>query len=138
MAAKKEPENAVNEAGTEKTYRMEDVRAMVAAMLAEEKAKAAEAEAEAEIQAKAQREQDAARMEELVEIKLFKDNGKYKDDVFVSVNGETIAIKRGERVKIKRKFAEVLENSDHQDQETARLIEEKSSEGRKAWAEMDK
>lgn len=134
MAAKKEPENAVNAAGTEKTYRMEDVRAMVAAMLAEEKAKAAEAEA----QAKAQREQDAARMEELVEIKLFKDNGKYKDDVFVSVNGETIAIKRGERVKIKRKFAEVLEHSDHQDQETARLIEEKSSEGRKAWAEMDK
>lgn len=134
MAAKKEPENAVNAAGTEKTYSMEDVRAMVAAMLAEEKAKAAEAEA----QAKAQREQDAARMEELVEIKLFKDNGKYKDDVFVSVNGETIAIKRGERVKIKRKFAEVLENSDHQDQETARLIEEKSSEGRKAWAEMDK
>ena len=134
MAAKKEPENAVNAAGTENTYSMEDVRAMVAAMLAEEKAKAAEAEA----QAKAQREQDAARMEELVEIKLFKDNGKYKDDVFVSVNGETIAIKRGERVKIKRKFAEVLENSDHQDQETARLIEEKSSEGRKAWAEMDK
>ena len=134
MAAKKESENAANEAGTEKTYRMEDVRAMVAAMLAEEKAKAAEAEA----QAKAQREQDAARMEELVEIKLFKDNGKYKDDVFASVNGETIAIKRGERVKIKRKFAEVLENSDHQDQETARLIEEKSSEGRKAWAEMDK
>ena len=134
MAAKKEPENAVNAAGTENTYSMEDVRAMVAAMLAEEKAKAAEAEA----QAKAKREQDAARMEELVEIKLFKDNGKYKDDVFVSVNGETIAIKRGERVKIKRKFAEVLENSDHQDQETARLIEEKSSEGRKAWAEMDK
>lgn len=134
MAAKKEPENAVNEASAEKTYRMEDVRAMVAAMLAEEKAKAAEAEA----QAKAQREQDAAHMEELVEIKLFKDNGKYKDDVFVSVNGETIAIKRGERVKIKRKFAEVLEHSDHQDQETARLIEEKSSEGRKAWAEMDK
>ena len=134
MAAKKESENAANEASTEKTDRMEDVRAMVAAMLAEEKAKAAEAEA----QAKAKREQDAARMEELVETKLFKDNGTYKDDVFVSVNGETIAIKRGERVKIKRKFAEVLENSDHQDQETARLIEEKSSEGRKAWAEMDK
>ena len=94
MAAKKESENAASEASTEKTYRMEDVRAMVAAMLAEEKAKAAEAEAKA----KAQREQDAARMEELVEIKLFKDNGKYKDDVFVSVNGETIAIKRGDRI----------------------------------------
>ena len=67
-----------------------------------------------------------AYMEELVEVKLFKDNGKYKDDVFVSVNGETIALKRGERVKIKRKFAEVLDNSDRQDYETSKLIEAES------------
>ena len=132
MAAKKEPDNAANEASTEKTYRMEDVRAMVAAMLAEEKAKAAEAEA----QAKAQRERDAARMEELVEIKLFKDNGKYKDDVFVAVNGENCVIKRGERVQIKRKFAEVLDHSEHQDYETSLLIEQKTREGAKALSEM--
>lgn len=75
-------------------------------------------------------------MNELVEVKLFKDNNKYKEPVFVGVNGETIAIERGVRVKIKRKFAEVLDNSDNQDYETSMLIEAKSSEGRKAIAEM--
>ena len=74
--------------------------------------------------------EDKAKGEELVEIKLFKDTGKYKDDVFVGCNGEAIAIKRGERVKIKRKFAEILDNSEHQDYETAQMIEQKSGE----WA----
>ena len=36
-----------------------------------------------------------ARMNEEVEIKLFRDNDKYKDPVFVGCNGETIAIERG-------------------------------------------
>ena len=44
-------------------------------------------------------------MEEYVTVKLFKDNGKYKDDVFVAVNGEGCNIPRGIPVKIKRKFA---------------------------------
>ena len=64
---------------------------------------------------------------EYVEVKLFKDNDKYSSDVFVSVNGETCLIKRGERVKIKRKFAEVLDESDIQDYETAKLIERETS-----------
>ena len=72
---------------------------------------------------KAEREKRKEYWNELVEVKLFKDNNKYKDDVFVSVNGENCLIKRGERVKIKRKFAEVLEQSDMQDAQTARLIE---------------
>ena len=69
-----------------------------------------------------------AYMNEEVEVKLFKDNGKYKDPVFVGCNGETIAIERGARVKIKRKFAEILDNSEHQDYETALLVERKSAE----------
>ena len=73
-----------------------------------------------------------AYMNEEVEIKLFKDNGKYKDDVFVGCNGETIAIRRGEKVRIKRKFAEILDHSEHQDYETACLIEAKSAEFEKA------
>ena len=116
-----------------------DVQAEIAKMLAQAKAEAdrimeearkaaspnaVSAERAAEIAA------DKERGEELVEIKLFKDTGKYKDDVFVGCNGETIAIKRGERVKIKRKFAEILDNSEHQDYETAQLIEQKSGE----WA----
>lgn len=76
----------------------------------------------------AEREAELARGEELVEVKLFKDNDKYKEPVFVGVNGETIAIERGVRVQIKRKFAEVLDNSDKQDYETAKLIERKTDE----------
>lgn len=118
------------------------VQAQMAAMLAE--AKAAKAEAEkllAEAKAATGKnpgmteEELAAHkayMEEEVEIKLFKDNGKYKDDVFVGCNGDTIAIKRGERVKIKRKYAEILDNSEHQDYETACLIEAKSAEFERA------
>ena len=76
----------------------------------------------------AEREAELARCEELVEVKLFKDNDKYKEPVFVGVNGEAIAIERGVRVQIKRKFAEVLDNSDKQDYETAKLIERKTDE----------
>ena len=77
---------------------------------------------------------DKARGEELVEIKLFKGDGKYKEDVFVSVNGENCVIQRGKRVKIKRKFAEVLDHSEHQDYETDQLIERMV--GEKKLAEM--
>ena len=73
-------------------------------------------------------EERKAYWNELVEVKLFKDNNKYKDDVFVSVNGENCVIKRGEKVKIKRKFAAVLDSSDLQDYETSLLIEKKSNE----------
>ena len=72
---------------------------------------------------KVRRQEREAYLNELVEVKLFKDNNKYKDDVFVSVNGDNCYIKRGERVKIKRKFAEVLEQSDRQDFQTAQRIE---------------
>lgn len=66
--------------------------------------------------------------EELVPFYLFKDNGRYKDDVFVAVNGESIQIKRGETVQIKKKFANVLEQSMAQDTSTANLIEAESSQ----------
>lgn len=59
---------------------------------------------------------------ELVPFYLFKDTDRYKDDVFVAVNGEGCLIKRGEKVMIKRKFAEVLEHSAEQDARTADLI----------------
>lgn len=111
------------------------VQAEIAKMLADAKAEAAkiveEAKKATEPAGSMSAEEIAAHkayMNELVEIKLFKDTGKYKDDVFVSCNGETVAIKRGERVKIKRKFAEILDNSEHQDYETAQLIEQKTGE----------
>ena len=61
-------------------------------------------------------------------IRRFKDNEKYKDDVFVAVNGERVQIRRGELVHIKRKFADVLEQSMRQDTATANMIERQSAE----------
>lgn len=134
MATKKEAK------AEQEVLSLEEVQKQIAAMLAAAEAKAAEILDRAEEAAKKidpnmeaadialMKAADKAKGEELVEIKLFKDSGKYKDDVFVSVNGETIAIKRGERVKIKRKFVEVLDNSERQDYETSLLIEQKTGE----------
>lgn len=113
-----------------------DVQAQIAQMLEAAKAEAAKivADAKATVSGELTAEQkeaiekDKAYWNELVPVKLFKDNGKYKDDVFVAVNGETCAIKRGEKVMIKRKFAEVLDLSDMQDYETSQLMEQKERE----------
>ncbi len=51
--------------------------------------------------------------EEYVEVTLFKDGARYKNDVYVCINGENCIIKRGETVKVKRKFAELLK-ANHQ------------------------
>lgn len=90
--------------------------------MSEAKTKQAAAQAAAEAQAEAPAEAG----EELVSVRLFKDNDKYKGDVFVAVNGQSVLIRRGERVAIKKKFAEVLEQSLDQDQRTAGLIERES------------
>jgi len=52
---------------------------------------------------------------ELVKVKLFKDNDKYKDDVFVAVNGVGMIVPRGKEVEIPRKYAIALKNSEAQD-----------------------
>ena len=65
--------------------------------------------------------------EELVSVKLFKDNDRYKGDVFVAVNGRRFQIKRGVEVKLPKYVAEVLAQLAEQDQNTAQLIERESS-----------
>lgn len=62
-------------------------------------------------------------LNEYISVKLFKDNDRYKDDVYVAVNGQNCMIKRGEWVRIKRKFALVLDASEIQDMKTAEFIE---------------
>ena len=90
--------------------------------MSEAKTKQAAAQAAAEAQAEAPLEAG----EELVSVRLFKDNDKYNGDVFVAVNGQSVLIRRGDRVAIKKKFEEVLEQSLDQDQRTAGLIERES------------
>lgn len=126
MAAKKD----------EQEINLNDVQAQVAAILEQARKEAAKIVEDARAASKgdmtadqkAEREAENAKGEELVEVKLFKDNDKYKEPVFVGCNGDTIAIERGVRVKIKKKFADILDNSEHQDYETSRMIEKKSSE----------
>ena len=67
-------------------------------------------------------------LSEKVPVRLFKDNDKYKDDVFVCINGRSVLIQRGKAVEIERRFALVLEQSEAQDTKTADLIDAKSSE----------
>lgn len=122
---------------------LEEVSKQIAEMLAEAKAEAAKivAEAKASVSGEKTEEQKKAEAErkaywdELVPVELFRDNDKYKNDVLVSVNDEHVLIKRGEKVMVKRKFAEVLNLSDKQDLYTGKYIEQKSKE-RPVIAEM--
>lgn len=57
-----------------------------------------------------------------VSIHLFRDNERYKNDVFVCVNGKTALIQRGKTVEVSPDIAEVLENSMQQDAATADMI----------------
>ena len=115
---------------------MEEVQKQIAEMLNAARAEADRIIAEAakatgkadDAEKAAKKAADKARGDELVEVKLFRDSGKYKDDVFVGCNGETIAIQRGERVKIRRKFAQILDNADRQDRAAGQLIARKSAE----------
>lgn len=127
MANAKPKEEAIN---------LTDVAKQVEEMLANAKLEAEKivANAKAQVSGELTEEQKKASEErkkywnEYVEVFLFKDNNKYKDDVFVSVNGENCVIQRGKKVKVKRKFANVLENSGIQDFETSELIDRKSNE----------
>lgn len=62
-------------------------------------------------------------MKQPVTIKLFKDNGKYRDDVFVAVNDRTFLIKRGVEVTVPRFVEQALKNSLTQDEYVASLVE---------------
>lgn len=77
-----------------------------------------------------------AYLEELVSIKLFRDGGRYRDNVYVAVNGQNCIIKRGEWVKVKRKFAMVLDASEIQDMKTAQMIEAEEEKFRTAEAKL--
>ena len=105
----------------------------IAALKAEYEQKLAEKEAEnARLRGDKKRAQEKALeqareyekyLNEYISVKLFKDNDRYKDDVYVAVNGQNCIIKRGEWVRVKRKFALVLDASEIQDMRTAEFIE---------------
>ena len=126
---------------------LEMIKAQIAKMLEDAKAEAEAIVSNAKEQAKAvaegkntMSEEDRKTEEywnEEVEIQLFKDSGKYKDDVYVAVNGQNCLIQRGKPVRVKRKFAEALKRSLQQDNETADMIRELESEYEKRTKELN-
>ncbi len=105
----------------------------IAALKAEYEQKLAKKEAEnARLRGVKEKEEESVReaareyeryLNEYISVKLFKDNDRYRDDVYVAVNGQNCIIRRGEWVKIRRKFALVLDASEIQDMRTAEYIE---------------
>ena len=74
---------------------------------------------EAEAEVKEEKELDPMRK---VKIHLFKDAGKYKDDMVVGYNGRMFKIQRGVDVEVPWAVAEIIRESLEQDQATAELI----------------
>lgn len=62
-------------------------------------------------------------MKQPVTIKLFKDNDRYRDDVYVAVNDRSYLIKRGVEVTVPRFIEQALKNSLTQDEYVASLVE---------------
>ena len=57
-------------------------------------------------------------------VNLFYDGDKYKEPMFVGINGMTWLIKRGEPVEVPVEAAEVINQSIMQDGKTAQMIRE--------------
>lgn len=57
--------------------------------------------------------------EEKVPIKLFRDDARYTEDVFVRVKGQTFLIKRGVEVMVPRYVAQVLMDAQTQREQAA-------------------
>lgn len=70
----------------------------------------------------------AKKAKKMVTIHLFKDSGKYKDDLQVGVNGKMYTVQRGKPVEVPDFVAEVIYNSMQQDAATADLIFAKQEE----------
>ena len=103
---------------------------------AEAEAKAVKAEAAAEAKDEAAPAPVIDPMEELVDYTAPLLPNLKKRDILVGVNGETLRIKRGVPVKIKRKFYEALQNAAAQEFAALAARQEIQKQGEKALASM--
>lgn len=77
---------------------------------------------------KAEVKTEVKKKDDLVEFEAFYDGDKYKDDIFVCINGAPRQIKRGVKVMIPRAVAEVLTQSIESDRQTARMMDSLANE----------
>lgn len=69
-------------------------------------------------------------------VNLFYDGDKYKDPLFVGINGMTWLVKRGEPVEVPVEVAEVINQSLKQDGKTAQLIRELAGKDKEIAGEL--
>ena len=108
---------------------MEEMRAAYEAKIGELEAEKSEKQTQKQDEQRFQRflKGQEEWLNEYVEVRLFKDNEKYKDDVYVAINGKNCVIRRGVWTRIRRKFALLLDQSEIQDLRTAELMEKEAS-----------
>ena len=63
------------------------------------------------------------RGEDSIEVNLFKDNDKYKDDVYAAIGGSNILIKRGISVKIPKKYDAIIKQAQKQNKIAMAYVE---------------
>lgn len=71
-----------------------------------------------------------------ITINLFYDGDKYKDPVFVGINGMTWLVKRGEPVEVPVEVYDVLMNQMKQDKSAADLMKSLQKDSKEAMAEL--
>lgn len=59
----------------------------------------------------------------MVQIKLFRDNNRYKDPLYVSVNDYSALIQRGVTVQVPYYVAKHIQEVNEQDEATAMMVE---------------
>ena len=100
------------------------------------KKKPDEVEATPEVETTEKATPEVDPMEELVDYTAPLLPNLKKRDILVGVNGETLRIKRGVHVKIKRKFYEALQNAAAQEFAALEAREGIRKQGEKALASM--
>lgn len=90
-----------------------------------EEAKSAAKEAEAMMKGMSDKDTEDDGM---VSFFAFKDDGKYKDDIVVGLNGKIYRIQRGKYVRIPKDVYDIIRQSMAQDAATAEYLESKSRE----------
>lgn len=105
--------------------------------MSEASVKTTEEMSEAQVNVKTEKKAKAAYdPEELVEYTAPLAGMEKRRDILVAVNGETIRIKRGRTVKIKRKFKEALDNAARQEYAAYMAAADAAKQGAKATAEL--
>lgn len=80
--------------------------------------------------------QHVAAEKKMVPVELFRDNGKYKNDIYVCVNGKPWNVPRGKRVEIPESHAEVIQRSMQQDDATTNMMRKYQDDWQEKEAKM--